>query len=121
MTLERLDPRLSICKLGGLPEELPDAELCFLAKTDKEISLVCPEELVPAGAYIRDDGWRAFRISGQLDFSLIGILSKISGILADAGIGIFAVSTYDTDYVLVKEEAFGRALEALEAGGYTVA
>ena len=68
----------------------------------------------------RDDGWRGFRIQGVLDFSLIGILSKLSGILAENHIGIFAVSTYNTDYILVKEENFERALEVLASKGYTI-
>ena len=68
----------------------------------------------------RDDGWRGFRIQGVLDFSLIGILSKLSGILAEHKIGIFAVSTYNTDYILVKEANFNRALEALVSEGYIV-
>ena len=66
----------------------------------------------------RDDGWRAFRIEGVLDFSLIGILSKISAILAEAKIGIFAVSTFNTDYILVKAENFEKALSVLAAAGY---
>jgi len=68
----------------------------------------------------RDDGWRGFRIQGVLDFSLIGILSKLSGILADNHIGVFAVSTYNTDYILVKEENLERALEVLASKGYTL-
>ena len=117
MKLERIPCRLSICKLDNMPAALPDAEFCFFARTDREISLVCPEELVPGEVFVRDDDWRAFRVGGTLDFSLVGILSRISGVLADAGIGIFAVSTYDTDYILVKEENFERALEALEDAG----
>jgi len=81
---------------------------------------VCKTEDVPANTLKRDDGWRAFRIQGVLDFSLIGILSKISGILADNEIGIFAVSTYNTDYILTKADNFDRALSVLEAAGYTV-
>ena len=64
--------------------------------------------------------WRGFCIQGVLDFSLIGILSKLSGILAEHKIGIFAVSTYNTDYILVKEENFDRAMEALISEGYKV-
>ena len=67
-----------------------------------------------------DDGWRGFRIQGVLDFSLIGILSKLSSILAEHKIGIFAVSTYNTDYILVKEENYERALTVLASEGYTV-
>ena len=78
------------------------------------------EEDVPEKTIIREDGWKGFRITGVLDFSLIGILSKISGILAENRIGIFAVSTYNTDYVFVKEENFEKALSALEKGGFSV-
>ena len=75
---------------------------------------------MPSNTTERDDGWRCFRIQGVLDFSLIGILSKISGILAENKIGIFAVSTYNTDYVLVKSENFEKAMTALAEKGYTV-
>ena len=68
----------------------------------------------------REDGWKGFRIQGVLDFSLIGILSKISSILAEAGVGIFAVSTYNTDYVLMKAEQFEAGMKALADAGYTV-
>ena len=71
---------------------------CFIGTTDEENSLVCPEEMVPANTVERDDGWRGFRIIGQLDFSLIGILARISKVLASNEIGIFAISTYNTDY-----------------------
>ena len=81
---------------------------------------MCKTEDVPQSIIERDDGWRGFRIQGVLDFSLIGILSKLSGILADNDIGIFAVSTYNTDYILVKEENYERALTVLSTEGYTV-
>jgi len=92
----------------------------FLGKTDEELSLVCRTADVPAGAIARDDGWRGFRIEGVLDFSLIGILSKLSGILAENKIGIFAVSTFNTDYILVKEQNLERAIAALKEKGYRV-
>lgn len=96
------------------------ADFYFLGKTDEELSLVCQTKDTPAKTLARDDGWKGFRIQGVLDFSLIGILSKLSGILADHKIGILAVSTYNTDYILVKEENFERALEVLAAEGYQV-
>ena len=96
------------------------SELYFIGKTDEELSLVCKTEDTPADTIERDDGWKGFRIQGVLDFSLIGILSKLSGILAEHKIGIFAVSTFNTDYILVKEENFDRALDVLTAEGYTV-
>ena len=84
------------------------------------MSLVCETEYVPVWTEAREDGWRAFHIQGVLDFSMIGILSELSGILAKARIGIFAVSTYKTDYILVKEEKFEQALDILEDSGYMI-
>ena len=68
----------------------------------------------------RDDGWRAFRIQGVLDFSLVGILSEITGILAEDKIGIFAISTFNTDYILTKKENYQKALDLLDAEGYKI-
>ena len=90
----------------------------FTGTTDEEKSLVCPTSVVPSNTMERSDGWRAFRIEGVLDFSLIGILSKISAILAENRIGIFAISTFNTDY---KTADFDRALEVLSANGYEIA
>jgi hypothetical protein len=69
--------------------------------------------MVPDNTIDRDDGWKAFRIVGVLDFSLIGILAKISRILATNEIGIFAVSTYNTDYILTKEENFNKSIREI--------
>ena len=96
------------------------AEFFFIGKTDEELSLVCKTDDTPDETIERDDEWKGFRIQGTLDFSLIGVLSKLSGILADHKIGIFAVSTYNTDYILVKEEDFDRALNVLASEGYTI-
>ena len=120
MELKRIDHKLTVCKVADLSEVDMNAEFYFIGKTDEELSLVCKTEDVPQHTTERDDGWKGFRIQGVLDFSLIGILSKLSGILADHKIGIFAVSTYNTDYILVKEENFERALDVLASEGYTV-
>lgn len=120
MELKTLPYRFTVCKLmpgGTLPS---DIDFCFTGKTDEEISLVCKTEDVPENTLERDDGWKGFRITGVLDFSLIGILSKISSILAENKIGIFAVSTYNTDYIFVKEENFDKAINALKDSGYDV-
>ena len=77
-------------------------------------------EFVPDNTVIREDGWRAFRVCGTLDFSLIGILARIAGILADNGISIFAISTYNTDYILTKEEGFDKALSVLREKGWPI-
>ena len=120
ITLELLKDRFSICQVKDYTGGDLSRPFIFTGATDSERSLLCPEQYVPDNITKRDDGWRGFRIVGQLDFSLIGILSALSGILASHGIGIFAVSTYNTDYILVKEEYFARAFSVLTAEGYTV-
>ena len=120
MELKRLGHELTVCRVAEGSCIKMDAEFYFIGKTDEEISLVCRTEDTPQNTLEREDGWRGFRIQGVLDFSLIGILSKLSGILAEHKIGIFAVSTYNTDYILVKEENFERALTVLVSEGYTV-
>lgn len=120
ITLQPLDVRLSVCKVEDYSMVDITQPFCFTGATDEELSLVCPTEKVPGNTTERDDGWRAFRIVGVLDFSLIGILSKISGLLAENEIGIFAVSTYNTDYILTKEENFANAMKVLEDAGYNL-
>lgn len=120
MELKTFDYELTVCQVSD--ESMIDLgkDFFFIGKTDEELSLVCKTEDTPAETTARDDGWKCFRIQGVLDFSLIGILSKISGILADHKIGIFAVSTYNTDYILVKSENFSKAVEVLGKEGYTI-
>lgn len=120
MELKKLPYELTVCKVADISDLDLSKEFYFIGRTDEEVSLVCKTEDTPANTTERDDGWKAFRIEGVLDFSLIGILSKISGILADNKIGIFAVSTYNTDYILVKAENFDKAMIVLEDAGYTV-
>ena len=121
MELKKIPYDLTVCKVADTAAIDLSGEFYFIGKTDEEISLVIPTDAVPAETTERDDGWRAFRIQGVLDFSLIGILSKISGLLADAGIGIFTVSTFNTDYILVKKENFEKALGVLADAGYQIA
>ncbi len=118
MKLEKLPFNLTICKVLS-PNDLDlGNDFFFIGKTDEEISLVCKTQNTPPSAVERSDGWRGFRVQGTLDFSLTGVLSGLSGVLANSGIGIFAVSTYNTDYILVKERDFDRALNALAEAGY---
>ena len=120
MKLKKLPYDLTVCKVASLADVDLNTEFFFLGKTDEELSLVCRTEDTPEDTTERDDGWKGFRIEGVLEFSMIGILSKLSGILAEHKIGLFAVSTYNTDYILVKKENFARALEVLAAEGYTI-
>ena len=121
MELKRIPYRLTGCKVADISAVDISADFYFIGKTDEEVSLVCRTEDTPSVTIERDDGWRGFRIQGILDFSLVGILSKLSGILAENNIGIFAVSTFNTDYILVKAENFEKALSVLSAAGYNIA
>ena len=118
MTLKVIENEFSVCKVTDYQRVNLDADFVFTGKTDEELSLVCPVSLVPTNTTERDDGWQAFRIEGVLDFSLIGILTRVSSILAEEKIGIFAISTYNTDYILTRKENFQRALDALRRAGY---
>lgn len=120
MEIKKIEHDLTVCKLNSEKDIDLTKKFYFVGKTDEEISLVCLTEDTPTGTVEREDGWKAFRIQGVLDFSLIGILARISTILAENKIGIFAVSTFNTDYILVKKENFDRALALLEQHGYTV-
>lgn len=120
MQIKQLDYNFSICKVEDYSGFNFAGEYFFLGRTDEENSLVCITENVPGHVIERDDGWRAFRIQGVLDFSLIGILSQISALLAENKIGIFAVSTYNTDYIFTKKENYQRALNVLSDAGYEV-
>lgn len=120
MQIQKLDCELTVCKVDSIDDINTDSELFFIGRTDEEISLVCRTADTPQNTSAREDGWKAFRISGTLDFSLIGILSRITDILAKNDIGVFAVSTFNTDYILVKRENFEKALSALAGSGYEV-
>ena len=120
MEIKKIDEEFSVRQVEAYTYANLDSDYCFLGKTDEEKSLVCPVSEVPANVIKRDDGWMAFRIQGVLDFSLIGILAKIASVLADNGISIFAVSTYNTDYVLMKKENYQKALDVLKALGYMI-
>ena len=120
MNLKVIDTEFSVCKVEDYSQVDLNEEFVFTEHTDEELSLVCPTTLVPDNTTERNDGWKAFRIEGVLDFSLIGILSRISGVLADNAIGIFAISTFNTDYILTKECDFSKAFKVLEQAGYTI-
>ena len=120
MEIKKIDHNFSVCQVEDYSLVNLNSEYSFIGKTDEEKSLVCITDEVPANVIQQDDGWKAFRIRGVLDFSLIGILAKIAAALADNGISIFAVSTYNTDYVLMKRENYQKALDVLKALGYMI-
>lgn len=120
MILTVLTETFSICKLKDYSKVDLSQPFVFTGSTDEERSLVCPTPLVPSDTLERSDGWRAIRVEGTLDFSLVGILAGISDVLAKGGIGIFAVSTFNTDYVFTKADRFEEALRLLSASGYGI-
>ena len=120
MEIKKIAFDFSVCKVEDYSQIKLDSQYCFIGKTNEEKSLVCITEDVPENVAERDDGWKAFHIQGILDFSLIGILARISGILANHKIGIFAISTFNTDYILTKKENYEKALVALKDAGYEI-
>lgn len=123
LPLELLPDTLAICRLdAGAP--LPrwaDGASAFLtvSRTAEELSITAVQRVVPADAKCERD-YRAFRVRGPLPLDLVGILAAIAGPLAQAGLSIFAISTYDTDYVLVKSGDLAAAIEALERAGHRI-
>ena len=120
LKMDALGQEFSICKVADYSQIDLESPFVFTGSTDEEKSLVCPTELVPQNTVERDDGWKALRIIGMLDFSLVGILAQISNILAENSIGIFAVSTFNTDYIFVKESNFEKAIKVLEDAGFSI-
>lgn len=121
-TLELLGDELAVCRLpvdAAVPNWAWSGELTSITSTDDELSLVCSADEVPEDV-THTPGWRAFKIRGPLDFGLVGILAGLSTVLADAEVSIFAISTYDTDYVLVRAHQLEQAIAALESAGYGV-
>ena len=120
LSLEWVAGRFAVCRLGA-EESVPDwalasgsSGLVSVTRTDRELSIVAAEERVPASTRA-ERGWVALRVVGTLDFGLVGVLSRLTGALAAAGVSVFAVSTYDTDILLVKATDSDRALSALGA------
>ena len=120
MELQRIEYDFTVCKIDNIGQANFAGEFVFLSKTDDEISLVCQSEYVPVGATASEAGWRALKISGVLPFGMVGVIAKIANILAQDGISIFVVSTYNTDYILVKATSLEKCVQALERNGYVV-
>ena len=123
MLLRTLDTRLAVCRLDGdapLPNWFAlDGPVSCAMRRDGELSLVCADEAVPHGV-VAERPWRALEVAGPLDFALTGVLADLATALADAGIPIFALSTYDTDVLLVGEAHLDAAVAALRGAGHDV-
>jgi len=120
LRLTILPEALAVCRLAAgdaFPAWLPPHGFVSVTRTSDELSIVCPQDAVPPGVPC-EPGWCALAVAGPLDFGLTGILASIATPLAEAGISIFAISTFDTDYVLVKAERLDDAVEALRRAGH---
>jgi uncharacterized protein len=114
-SLSILPQKLAICQLGKntrIPAWVEGDRFFSVTKTDDELSIVCSENRVPKGIKA-EKGWRTFKVECPLDFALTGILASLSNPLAKAGISLFAISTFDTDYLLVKSDKLEKAVKAL--------
>ena len=117
-----LDDRLSICKLEAgdvVPSWASLGSFFSISRTHDELSVVCPEEAVPADVRA-EKGWRVMRVAGSMDFSVVGVLASMTAPLAEAKVGIFSISTFNTDYLLVKEHDLNEAIVAFAAYGHTI-
>ncbi len=124
LELDVLPVHLQICRLNHdapIPSWLPrtSSPLTAIVRTDDELSIVCPAAEVPADVH-HEGPWRALRVAGPLDLGLVGVLARLTAPLADAGVAIFSVSTFDTDHLLVRADDLGVAVEALRGAGHVV-
>lgn len=122
LTLVVLPDTFAVCRLtpdAGLPDWAFTGAFTSVTRTADELSIVCPQTDVPADVKCEND-WRCLQIAGTLDFSLIGIMASLTVVLAEAGISIFVISTFDTDYLLVKAGKLENAIEVLSAAGHRV-
>jgi hypothetical protein len=120
LLLALLPGAFAVCRLGpdeAIPSWLSSSDFCSITRTAEELSVVAPEGAVP-GTCQAEKGWRCLKVQGPLDFDLTGILSSLSAPLAEAGISIFALSTYDTDYLLVRALDLDKAIRVLNAYGH---
>ncbi len=122
LNLSILPDVFAICRFDAdapIPPWVTTRDFFSITRTRGELSIVCPQRDVPAGVRCERD-WRALKVDGTLDFALTGILASLAAPLADAGISIFAISTFDTDYLLVKDTNLQRATAVLSQAGHQV-
>lgn len=118
MKLTLLEPSFSVIQVNNIDPSMLKIVPLFFAQTSEELSLVLPTTNVPSETINREDGWKAIKIIGVLDFSMIGIIARISSLLAEESISIFALSTFNTDYILIKEHQVEQARTVLTDNDY---
>jgi len=117
-----LQDEAGICRLppaAAIPEWAYLGEFFSITKTAEELSIVCLSRVVPESVE-KDSGWKVLKIEGLLNFNLVGILAQVSAVLAESEVSIFAISTYNTDYILVKNRDFDVAVVVLRKDGHEV-
>ena len=122
ISLTTMPGRYAICRLpAGARPPVPAAESSFVSitRTQDEVSIVCDEQSAPAGART-EPGWNLLKVNGPLDFSAVGVVASLTAPIAAAGISLFVVSTFDTDYLLVKSEYLKAASDALRRAGHAI-
>ena len=120
LVLSVLEETFSIHRLApdaSLPEAVSECDFYSLSKTTDELSLVCPEHIAVKSEKSNPD-WKCLKVAGPLDFELTGILAGITEVLAKEKLSVFAISTFDTDYILIKKQGLTAAISALERAGY---
>lgn len=118
LRLLSVEGRFAVCKLPGgtaVPAWATGGSVWSVTRTADELSVVCDEDAVPAGVTC-ERGWRCLRVAGSMPFTLVGVLASLTAPLARAGVGVFVISTFDTDYLLLKDGDFTKAIAALRAG-----
>lgn len=122
LTLQVADNEITIHRFSSdhkIPLDQLTSNFLSITRTEDELSIAC-DSTIKLPSKLAENGWKALKVLGPLDFSLTGILANISKILAEASISIFAISTYDTDYILVKSEALSTAITALKTNDYQI-
>lgn len=120
MKLKILEPDFSICQVRNLAGINYRDKFFFIAQTDKELSLICQTKFVPANHTVCNDGWKMIVVDEKLDFSSIGVIADIAKTLAENKISIIVQSTYDTDFIMVREQYLISAVRALSEQGYRI-
>jgi hypothetical protein len=122
LTLLVVDGTFAVCRLTGgspIPPWAIGERLFSLTRTADDLSIICDQDAVPEGIRC-ERGWRCLRVAGTMPFAVVGVLASLSAPLADAGISVFAISTFDTDYLLVKETDFEKSIGALQRAGHSM-
>jgi hypothetical protein len=122
LNLVVVDGTFAICRLGAdatIPSWVTAGRFFSITRTTDELSIVCHQDAIPEGT-ASERGWRCVRVAEKISFSVVGVLASLAAPLAEAGISVFAVSTFDTDYLLVKKEDFEKAITVLQQAGHLI-